>query len=271
VGRHWSVRPVRYLFALLVLVPLAFCWARVDLTAVFAWLDETVGGARERDGEVGDRVRLGAALIGAGLCLTGAWRALRYIDTLFHELGHASFAALLGARVRKITVNFDASGVAAYQMPAGWGRWRRLLVAFVGYPFPAAVAVAAVPVLQSGGSVWAVWYLALLGVAAVALLVRNVWGIATTLLFALVFHLVATNAGPIVTDIVLAGAVGVFAVGSVRAALEQLQLRDLDGSDAGTLARLTFLPARVVACLHLLVCVALGVCALWWLGAPVFT
>lgn len=248
---------IRRLFAVAVLVPLFIGWCGIDLASLLG-----ASGAAPRLAIV-----LGGTMLGASITCTPAWRALRHVDTLFHELGHAVFAALHGAHVRHILMHRDASGLAAYQLPARGRRIARISIAGVGYLFPAAVALAAAVSLTAGTSIWAIWYLAGVAAGAAILLIRNVWGLAVTLLVALALQLAATRLSADIVDLVLATGIGLLLAGSLRSAVEQLRLDDLRDTDAATIAQLVHLPGRWIAAIHVVACTFLSGVTVWYLAA----
>lgn len=101
---------------------------------------------------------------------------VRYFSTVVHELGHASAAAILGGRPRNIIIAPSASGLATYNPPITWGRFRATLVSLAGYPAPALASLAAIRALQIGQT--RSWFTFAAGTLAVAivLLIRNFWG-----------------------------------------------------------------------------------------------
>ncbi len=56
----------------------------------------------------------------------------RVTGTLFHEAGHVLLALLVGHKVKSVSLFENLSGEA---ITAGNKGWRRILVAFAGYPF----------------------------------------------------------------------------------------------------------------------------------------
>lgn len=102
--------------------------------------------------------------------------AVRYLSTVVHELGHAFTAGVLGGRPKNITISLNSSGLAVYEPPVTWGRFRASLVSIAGYPAPALASVAAVKASQSGHP--KAWFAFAAGTLAVGIvfLIRNFWG-----------------------------------------------------------------------------------------------
>src|SRR5699024_1857336 len=96
-----------------------------------------------------------------------AWRMLRLVVTLVHELGHAVVAVLSGRRFTGFVLRSDMSGHAVTVGPArGPGA---VATAWAGYPAPALLGALAVWVSARG---WAAPLLGLLLLGLLASLVR---------------------------------------------------------------------------------------------------
>lgn len=123
---------------------------------------------------------------------TLAW-PLVLVSTLAHELGHGLAAALLGGTFESLTINTDASGVAAWT--GAFGRFATAAVAGAGLVGP---AIAAFLLLALGRNERrARLSLGVLGVGLLVislLLVRGAFGFTFTVLLAIAFLLVALRA-----------------------------------------------------------------------------
>jgi hypothetical protein len=72
--------------------------------------------------------------ISAGIVLTPLKRWGRYLETIFHELGHAFIGVLLGKKLKGFKLYADTSG-ATITMSNGYGI-RGMLTHLAGYPAP---------------------------------------------------------------------------------------------------------------------------------------
>ena len=132
---------------------------------------ETVPMVRLESGSLGLYL-VGGVLVSA----TPLHRLLHYSATVVHELGHAFATGLLGGRPREIEIHPSGSGLATYEAPARWPRWRRVVVTGAGYPAPAVAGLAGVIAATDGlGALWVVFTTAVLFLAVV-MIIRNLWG-----------------------------------------------------------------------------------------------
>lgn len=208
-------------------------------------------------------------LAGASPLLLGSrwWRLrLRLIATWVHETGHALAAIVLGRDVLGISINMDSSGVTR-----SIGRQHRVeqaLVAFSGYPAPAALGSLLVFLSVSGNLHWAIFTLGLLP-CLMLLLQRSLLGVFLTLIAAAVaFVLYLAPALP--AGIAVACLAGYLCVASPQNILELHRLRtsvtrpgqEETHSDADTLAALTSLPPIIWEGIFMAVSLALPILAL---------
>jgi len=113
---------------------------------------------------------------GIAVSITPLHRVLHYSATVVHELGHAFVTGLLGGRPREIEIHPSGSGVANYEAPVLWSRWRRVTVTGAGYPAPAVAGLAGVMAAVNGlGALWVVFTASVL-MLAVVMIIRNLWG-----------------------------------------------------------------------------------------------
>ena len=209
-----------------------------------------------------------AAAVGVAMStLRLTWRTVgAHAVTLVHELGHAAAAVAVGARPSAIRLHRDGSGLTTWGGRRSLGRVRRALVVGAGVPAPALLAVACLAAVSEGWGRGALVGLAIT-VGAVALLVRNLWGVLVVV--ALLAGLVLSWRGSDeVADVVVAAAGGMLAVGALRSAWTGLSVRrSQPGSDAAQLAGLTGLPAGLCAGAQVLICLAAGAVGAWLLLA----
>jgi hypothetical protein len=172
----------------------------------------------------------------------GIWRRARNVITLVHEAGHALAALLTGRRLKGIRLHSDTSGLTlSVGRPDGPGM---VVTAAAGYLSPSLLGLCGVAVLAAGLVTVTLWITTGL-LAAMLLLIRNVYGVFSVLLTGATVGLVAWYApadvqagfGHAVTWFLLAGA--------VRPVVELQRLRRRGAawhSDADQLARLTGAP-----------------------------
>lgn len=170
-----------------------------------------------------------------------AWRVLRLVVTLVHELGHAAVGIACGRRFTGFVLRADMSGHAVtVGPPSGAGV---VATAWAGYPAPAVVGAALVLLATVG---WAAPTLGLLGIILLAALAR--------VRSALTGVVVATTSVGIAAlwwwredalqQQVLVGAGVLLLVGAWRHLGAVLAARD-PGSDPAMLARATGVPAMI--------------------------
>jgi hypothetical protein len=224
-------------------------------------LTEVIETYLPRDGSPARDVTALAMLAGAAVGLTPLHRIVRYLATLVHELGHATAAGILGGRPSHITISTDASGLAVYQPPLHWGRFRASIVSAAGYPAPALASLAAVRALQQGHA--QAWFVFATGVLALAvlLLIRNFWGFFWTsaVVAAAVYGVRELDVRAI--GAAVAAIAGFLAVEGSRHAFHQfVVLRHVrnTGCDAESISRMLRVPALLVSGLFLVGTAALG-------------
>lgn len=186
-----------------------------------------------------------AVLLGALVAVGPYWRLLRVGATFFHELGHALAGLVVGAKVRKISLNLDTSGVTHWSFPGNPGRLRTAWVAWWGYPAPSLVGGAGFLALSEGwGRSWAAALT--LTVATVLLFwVRNLWGILVCSVFGALAGLVVWQGAP-AGELLAALFSSFLVVGGVRTVYEHYREGSAPGSDSVVVSRQVFLPAGAV-------------------------
>lgn len=202
-----------------------------------------------------------AGVFGAVACATPAWRVLRYLVTLIHEIGHAVCACLLGGKVRRIVINPDSSGLATYALPLGWGFIRAPIAAGGGYLAPSIAGITcAVAAVRGVVDIW-LWCCVGYMAGALVLLIRNLWGAWLTVLFGTLIALVARfGEGLEVLGVGILGALsGILLAGAVKTAAVQITTKDIRESDAAAIGKVLHLPARFIAWIQLISC-ALAAC-----------
>ncbi|WP_046468846.1 M50 family metallopeptidase [Allosalinactinospora lopnorensis] len=102
------------------------------------------------------------------------WRLARNVVTIAHEGGHALVALLSGRQLTGIRLHSDTSGVTVSRgKPTGIGM---ILTVFAGYVAPSLVGLAGI-LLLLGNRITALLWISILLLAAMLLLIRNVYGV----------------------------------------------------------------------------------------------
>jgi Peptidase M50B-like len=115
----------------------------------------------------------GVAALGA-VSVRSVWHVLRNVVTIAHEGGHALAALLTGRRLQGIRLHSDTSGVTVSSgRPHGPGM---IVTAFAGYVTPPLLGLGAAGLLAVGHITAMLWAGVLL-LAAILLLIRNVYGV----------------------------------------------------------------------------------------------
>lgn len=183
-----------------------------------------------------------AAVVAVGLVVTPAWRVSRGWVTLGHEVGHALAAIVAEARVRRIRVELDTSGVTEWSGTSVHRRIPRGFVAWWGYPAPGLGAVLLAVGVRTDHEVVALGVLTVAAAVVLAVWVRSAWGALLTVALGAGAAIGATS-GDTVAEAVAVGVAALWAVGGVRAAASAApRTRRGDGSDQATLAEVLWLP-----------------------------
>jgi hypothetical protein len=189
---------------------------------------------------------LGCAVAGlAAVSVRSVWRVLRHVVTIAHEGGHALVALLVGRRLAGIRLHSDTSGVTISRgRPTGPGM---VATTLAGYLAPAVLGVGFAGMLTLGRITALLWVsIALL--AAMVVVVRNVYGVVSILVTALVLFAVSWFASAQV-QAALAYSVTWFLLFAAFRPLGEVQRKRAVGqardSDPDQLARLTGVPGLV--------------------------
>lgn len=206
-----------------------------------------------------------AVLVLAGVAATWwpAWRVLRLVVTLVHELGHAVVGMLCGRRFTGFVLRSDMSGHAVTVGPArGAGV---IATTWAGYPAPGILGAGLVWLATSG---WSAPALAVLGVGLLAALTR----VRSALTGLVVLAVIAGTAslwwwGDDTLQAWLLIGVGVLLLVGAWRHLGSMLPRVDPGSDPGVLARATGIPGPV----WVATCVVVLAAASWLVVAVVRT
>ncbi|KIH97722.1 membrane protein [Streptomonospora alba] len=195
----------------------------------------------------------------------GPWRIARNVVTIAHEGGHAITALLSGRQLTGIRLHSDTSGVTVSRgKPRGVGM---ILTVAAGYITPSIVGLLAILLLVSNRTTALLW-MSILVLAAMLLLIRNVYGVVSVVGTGAVVFLVswftpaqvqAVFAYFFTWFLLLAGIRPVFELQSQRSRQPSPQ------SDADQLHRLTGLPGIVWVLFFGVVNVAVTAAGIWLL------
>ncbi len=188
-------------------------------------------------------VVLGAALLALLVVAPySAWRISRHVVTIAHEGGHALTALLTGRQLAGIRLHSDTSGLTVSRgQPAGPGM---VATSMAGYLTPSLLGLLGAVLLTSGRITLMLWA-ALAVLAAMLVMIRNVFGVVSVLTTIGIVFAVSWFASAQTQAAFAYFAVWLLLVGGVRpiAELQRMRRRGrLPYSDADQLARLTRLP-----------------------------
>lgn len=250
-----------FLISLLVIVPIAYVLSGREIpTVVNDLLERYVPNDTTPTTELIAWSMLAGAAVGA----TPVHKLIRYLATVVHELGHAFTAGILGGRPKQIRISTDTSGLAMYEPPVHWGRFRASIVSAAGYPAPAIASLAAIEAIQMGHS--KAWFFFSGGTLAVAIiaLIRNIWGFVWTAGAVAGSYFAARELTPDLLGAIVAGIAGFLAVEAFRHAYTQFSISKFRGThcDAEMISLFLKLPLRPTAFLHLAATTAIAVVAL---------
>ncbi len=210
---------------------------------------------------------IGACVLALAVVVSArAWPLARTVVTIVHEGGHAVVALATGQRRVRIRLYRDTAGETRSR-----GRSDGVgvaLTAAAGYPAPALVGLGAAALLAIG-HLTAMLLLGLVFLAALAIAVRNPYGLLAVLLTAAAIAAVCLYASPVVQAGFGYVMTWFLLFGSLRPVVElQRDRRRGRGwrSDADQLARLTSVPGGAcVAAFGLVAVAALAVSVRWLL------
>jgi hypothetical protein len=169
----------------------------------------------------------------------GLWRISRNVVTIAHESGHAAAAVLSGRRLTGIRLHSDTSGVTVSRgKPYGPGM---VVTGVAGYITPSLLGLLGA-VLLTAGHITALLWFSVVGLGALLVMIRNVYGAASVLVTGGIVFVVSWFGSPEAQ----AGFAYLFTwfllAGGVRPVVELQRLRRrgyAPTSDADQLARLT--------------------------------
>lgn len=209
---------------------------------------------------------LGAAVLAlAAVLFTPVWRVARNVVTIAHEGGHALVALLSGRRLTGIRLHSDTSGVTVSRgRPTGPGM---VLTVFAGYVAPSLIGLLGIVMLMSD-RITALLWLSLAVLAAMLLMIRNIYGVVSVVATGAAVFLVSwftpsevqgAFAYLFIWFLLFAGVRPVFELQSQR------RRRPSPQSDADQLARLTGVPGTLWVGVFALVNLAVTALGVWLL------
>ncbi|WP_245840632.1 M50 family metallopeptidase [Propionicimonas paludicola] len=183
---------------------------------------------------------LGCGLVALALVLV-AWPAVRLLATISHEAGHALVARLCGRRLSGIRVHSDTSGLTVTRgRPGGPGMVATLLA---GYAAPGLVGLGLAWLVSIGHAAAALW-LTVLGLAAVLVWTRNLYGLFVVALLGAGIAAASWYAQPLLLGVLASLLAWLLLWSGPRPVIELIGHRGA-GSDAAQLAAITRVPGLV--------------------------
>lgn len=183
-------------------------------------------------------VHVGATIALILVVFTGTWAAS--LVTVAHEMGHVVVATFSGRNPSGFMINEDrGGGMTTYQ--GGWGV-SRIFVSFAGYPMPSVLGLAGSYLVLAGKS-WSVLWAAFFLLLAAFLFARTLFTTIVVVLAGAGIGWAAIWGSADIKGLVAVTLVWWLLLGSLRS-LANLGW-GADESDAGNLARFTWIPAFV--------------------------
>jgi len=206
-----------------------------------------------------------AVLALAAVLLGPPWRIGRNVVTIAHEGGHALVALLSGRQLTGIRLHSDTSGVTVSRgRPTGIGM---ILTVFAGYVASSVIGLLGILMLMSD-RITALLWLSIVVLAAMLLMIRNVYGVVSIVVTgAVVFgvswftptEVQAAFAYLFIWFLLFAGVRPVFELQAQR------RRNPSPHSDADQLARLTGVPGTLWVVVFALVNLAVAALGVWLL------
>jgi hypothetical protein len=171
-----------------------------------------------------------------------SWRISRHVVTIAHECGHALTALFTGRRLSAIRLHSDTSGLTVSAgRPTGPGM---IATSMAGYLTPSLLGLLGAVLLTSGRITVMLWA-ALAVLAAMLVMIRNVFGVVSVITTIGIIFAVSWFASAQTQAAFAYFSVWLLLAGGVRPIVELQRMRrrgQLSNSDADQLARLTPLP-----------------------------
>jgi len=198
------------------------------------------------------------------------WRVARSFITIAHEGGHALAAVLTGRRLSGIRLHSDTSGLTLSRgRPSGFGM---VITGLAGYITPPLLGMGAAALLAIGRITLLLWLTVIL-LAAMLIMIRNVFGVVSVVVTIAIVLGVSWYAGADVQSAFAYTFAWFLLLGGGRAVFELQQSRyrrQAPASDADQVGRLTHVPAILwVGFFAAIALVALAVSAQWLVNVSV--
>jgi hypothetical protein len=192
------------------------------------------------------------------------WRLMRNFITIAHEGGHALAAILTGRRLSGIRLHSDTSGLTLSRgRPTGLGM---VVTGLSGYITPPLLGLGASALLAVGRITLLLW-LVLILLAAMLIMIRNVFGVVSVVVTIAIILGVSYYAEPAIQSIFAYAFAWFLLLGGIRAVFELQQSRyrrQAPGSDADQVGHLTRVPALIWVGFFAIVALgALAISAQW--------
>ncbi len=174
-----------------------------------------------------------------------AWRLMRNFITIAHEGGHALAAVVTGRRLSGIRLHSDTSGLTLSRgRPTGPGM---VITGLAGYITPPLLGLGASALLAVGRITLLLWLFLVL-LAAMLIMIRNVFGVVSVVITIAIILGVSSYASADIQSIFAYAFAWFLLLGGARAVFELQQSRyrrQAPGSDADQVGHLTHVPAII--------------------------
>jgi len=248
---------------MLVIVPVLYVVSGRDIPpVVLDWIDRYLpkdSAPSEKLVAIGFIV--GVAIAGTPLHLFG-----RYLATVVHELGHSFITGVLGGRPTRIDIFLNTGGLANWDPPSNWGKYRHTLVLGAGYTAPPVAALAAITAVQSGHpQAWFAFSTATLAIGVIFLM-RNILGSLWTAAMVVLSYFGSKYLPIEIIGAIVAGFGGYLSIEGIRDASIQVKIIRMGGGstcDTGRIARTWGMRPRFAGWLHLFLVIGISGYALY--------
>ncbi|WP_026801292.1 M50 family metallopeptidase [Pontibacillus halophilus] len=182
--------------------------------------------------------------------ITIGTKLLQYLsnfNTLFHELGHALVALLLGNRTSRIELYSNSEGVAISHTMSGIRGWiPRIIVSLAGYPFSSFIAFISIYLVSSGHVVILLFSYLIIVLLSLLVWIRNIYGAFWSLSFIAMFSALIYYQDHLWINTVITALVTFLFLESITTALGILRMSlrtPKEAGDTSSLASYTKIPA----------------------------
>ncbi|MGH3544813.1 MAG: M50 family metallopeptidase [Mycobacteriales bacterium] len=177
-------------------------------------------------------------VVGSGLI----WPFTRYVITIAHEGGHAIMAVMTGRKLRGVRLHSDTSGLTLSSgKPRGFGM---VLTGLAGYIAPSLLGLACASLLSIGRLTPVLW-LCIALLAAMLVIVRNIFGVISVVTTGLILGAISYFGSDGLQAATAYGLTWFLLLGGVRPVIELQKKRywgEAHNSDADQLGEITPFP-----------------------------